>query len=90
MSEAYPTLDMREQLAGIDRAIAEHSRFQAETDKLVAESRKYHAEQDKLAAEAAKLQGDRMLVPWAIVVTAMGAGAALFAAGAGFWKVLGG
>jgi hypothetical protein len=90
MSESYPALDMREQIARIDRALAGHGKFQAETEKLLAESRKFRVEREKRGAAAGKLQRDRMLAPWAIVVTAIGTGAALFAAGAGFWKVLGG
>ena len=69
-------LDLREQLARIDRA-------QEET-------RKFVAEQHKLDAEAMKLQRDRSFLPWTVAATLLGAGAALFAAGAGFIKLIGG
>ena len=41
MSDAsIPTLDIREQIIRIDRAIAETQKFQSESDKLGAEERK--------------------------------------------------
>lgn len=69
-------LDLQEQIARIDRA-------QAET-------RRFAAEQTALSAEADKLRRGRDLAPVQIVLTAMAAGAALFGAGAVFWKVAGG
>jgi hypothetical protein len=71
-----PQLDLREQIARIDRA-------QEET-------RKFVSEQHKLDAEANKLQRDRAFLPWTVAATLLGAGAALFAAGAGFIKLIGG
>lgn len=58
MSATYPdiNLDLREQVARIDRAIAETHKLQAESDK-------FGSEQRKLAAEAAKLHRDRWLAP---------------------------
>jgi hypothetical protein len=76
MAEAAgQSLDFEEQLARIRRAREE--------------SEKFSAEQKKLIAEAGKLDRDRALAPWQIVVTAMAAGAALFGAGAAFVKLLG-
>lgn len=84
MSEAnLETLNLSDVIARIERA-------QAETRKFVAEQNKLNAEQSKLSAEASKLTRDRNLAPLQIVVGAMAAGAALFGAGAEFWKVVGG
>lgn len=75
MSEATHTdLDIREQVERIDR--------------LREEARKFAVEQHKLAAEALKLERDRAIIPWQIMATLLGAGAALFGAGAAFVKVL--
>jgi hypothetical protein len=57
--------------------------------RMLAESDKFVAEQRKLSAEASKMDRERHLAPWQLVVTSMGAGAALFAAGAAFLKLLG-
>lgn len=54
------------------------------------ESDKFIAEQRKLMAEAQKLDRDRAILPWTVAATLLGAGAALFAAGAGFIKLIGG
>jgi hypothetical protein len=54
------------------------------------ESENFSAKQHKLTAEALKLERDRAIIPWQVVATLLGAGAALFAAGAGFVKVIGG
>ncbi|WP_375381362.1 hypothetical protein [uncultured Sphingomonas sp.] len=43
---------------------------------------------DKLMAETGKIRQETRLAPWTIVVTALGAGAALFAAGAAFTKLV--
>ena len=69
-------LDLNEQIARIVRA-------QVETQKFV-------AEQQKLMAEGAKLDPDRKILPVTVAATLLGAGAALFAAGAGFVKLIGG
>jgi hypothetical protein len=63
--------------------VARIKRAQAETDKFVDEGH-------KLRAEAGKLERDRQLLPWQVAVTLLGAGAALFAAGAAFVKLMGG
>lgn len=44
----------------------------------------------KFRAETAKLNRDRTLAPWQVVVTAMGTGGALVAATVALMKVLGG
>lgn len=77
---APESFDLREQLARIDRALAETGKLNEEQAKLRAGSRKYDAEQAKLRAEARKLERDRMLAPWAILAAGMTAGAALVAA----------
>ena len=65
MSATYPTLDLQEQIARIDRN-------QAEIGKLLAEQPKLYAEHRKLVAEADKLRRDRFLAP---VATAAAVGA---------------
>ena len=79
----------------IDRAIAETRKLQQESDKFVAEQRKLQqesdklgAEQRKLAAESRKLSRDTSLAPFTLAVTAAGAGAALFAAGGAFFRLM--
>ena len=72
-----------------DAILARIERDLAEAPKLRAESEKFIAEQRKLIAESQKLDRDRALVPWQLVATLLGAGAALFAAGAGFIKLVG-
>ena len=95
MSGGSDNFDIEEQLARIARAREEALKYTDEQHKLMAEARKFDAEQRKLDseqrkldAEQRKLQRDRDLAPWQIVVTAMGTGAALFAAGAAFLKLL--
>ena len=65
-SEYKDRLDMREQLARIDRA-------QIETQKFAAEAQKFAAEQNKLSAEAANLRVTRFVTPVAAVIAALGA-----------------
>ncbi len=50
------TIDLREQLARIDRALAETHKFQQETNKLQAEGMKLQQEAAKLGFEGIKLQ----------------------------------
>lgn len=71
------------------RSQEETRKFTQEAHKLTAEAMKLQAEELKVRAEDMKLRRDRIMAPWQIVVTAMGAGAALFAAGAAFIKVFG-
>ena len=91
------SLDIREQVARIDRTQAELSRIQGELNKWQIESLKARAETEKVQTEAAKaraetakIERDTRLAPWAIVFTGLGAGAALFAAGAAFTKLISG
>lgn len=71
MSEDHgtmPAFDLREQLARIDRSLAE--------------TRKFVAERDKLIAEAGKLNRDRWLAPLLAIAAVLGGllGAASFVA----------
>ena len=73
------TLDLREQIARIDRAREEAEKFSAEqrklsseATKLQAEVLKFQAEQLKLAAEAAKLERDRKLAPFGLMQAIIG------------------
>ena len=50
-------LDLREQIARIDRAIAQSHKFQEETNKLVQEAHKFGAESAKLARDRARVTG---------------------------------
>ncbi|MBV8092321.1 MAG: hypothetical protein JO110_03625 [Acetobacteraceae bacterium] len=58
-------LNIREQIARIDKTLAE-------SDKLREETRKFAAEQHKLAAEAQKLRLDRWLAPALTFVAVIG------------------
>ena len=71
----------------IDELISRIERQQAETHKFMAEQHKLLAEQSKLQAEDLKLQRDRVFLPWTLVATFLGTGAAIFAAGAAFVKL---
>ncbi|GAB6845050.1 hypothetical protein HNR00_004371 [Methylorubrum rhodinum] len=78
------------------KLFAEQSKFAAEQAKLAAEQNKFTAEQNKLmaeqakfTAEALKLERDRALAPWQIILGCMAAGAAFFGAGAAFIKLIG-
>ncbi len=73
----------------VDAILARIERDLAEAPKLRAETEKFVAEQRKLIAESQKIDRDRAMVPWQVVATLLGAGAALFAAGAGFIKLIG-
>ena len=74
-TSAPASFDIEEQRIRINRSIAE-------TEKFV-------AEQHKLLAEAYKLDRDTQLAPIILTASAMTAGAALFGAGAAFFKVFG-
>lgn len=65
-------LDLKEQLARIDRAIEETHKFSEEARKLGTEQLKLSAEQFKLTEEALKLRRDRGLAPWLAVVAISG------------------
>ena len=45
---------------------------------------------DKLIVESGKVRLETRLAPWAVLFTGLGAGAALFAAGAAFMKLISG
>lgn len=73
----HDSLDLREQIARIDRALVDIDRAQAETRKFVAEqaklvdeAAKLRAEDRKLMAEAGKLNRDRLLAP-ALAITGL-------------------
>lgn len=89
MAEPALNLDLDEQIARIRRHQVESDKLQAESHKLLSEQLKLQAEQLKLSMEAAKLARDRSLAPWQIVLTLLGAGGALFGAGAAFVKLFG-
>jgi hypothetical protein len=75
------SLDLKEQIARIDRGIAE-------TGKLQEETRKFVAEAHKLSAEQTKFQRDRTLSPWLLLAQGLIAGAALLGAGIALAKML--
>jgi hypothetical protein len=68
-------LDIREKLAHIDQMLADHDRIRVDIDRIL-------ADRDRKRQEI-------RFAPWLAVMTGMGAGAALFAAGAAFIKLLG-
>ena len=78
-----PTLDLREQIARIDNLIAQTQKAQADLGRS-------RIDYDKTAWEAFKISKDVKFQPWQIMTAGMTAGAALFAAGAAFIKILGG
>jgi hypothetical protein len=83
-------IEMQDVLARIKRAQAETDTFVEEGRKLRADTERSFDEARKLGAEAGKFERDRQLLPWQVFVTLLGAGAALFAAGAAFVKLIGG
>jgi len=79
MSGIPADLDLREQIARIDRSIAETEKLIAEQRKLSAEERqlsfdavKLAAEQATLYSEAHKLDRDRWLAPTLAIVSVVG------------------
>jgi len=58
-------LDLRAEIARIDRD-------RAESDKLRQESERFIAEQRKLIAEGRTLDRDRWLAPWSLLIALMG------------------
>jgi hypothetical protein len=67
-------LDLREQIARIDQLLADHDRKRQEIHFA-------HADHDRTRQEI-------RLAPWQLALTGMTTGAALFAAGAAFVKLL--
>jgi hypothetical protein len=82
-------LNLAELVARIERQNEETHKFVAEAHKLEAERAKLYAEQGKLDAEQGKYYRETFLAPLALAVTAIGAGAALFAGALAFLKYLG-
>ena len=68
-------LNLREQIARIDRTLDEAAKFRSE--------------RVKLDAEASKLNRDRLLAPLTLAVTSLGAGAAIFAAAQALLRMTG-
>ena len=58
-------LDLRQELARIDRDRAETRKLQEESEKFIAEPR-------KLLAESRKLDRDRWLAPWSLLIALTG------------------
>ena len=77
------SLDIREQIARIDKTQAELSRIQGELNK-------WQLEELKVRAETLKIERDTRLAPWWIILTVLGAASAFFAAGAAFMKLAAG
>lgn len=72
MSQAtadYSSLDIREQIVRIDRAIAETQKFQAGVGRMNVEASKLSAETSKLDAEGRKLGRDVRLFSIVVAVT---------------------
>jgi tetrahydromethanopterin S-methyltransferase subunit D len=69
-----PSLDIREQIARIDKMQAELGKVQVEITKIT--------------VDTDKTRLDVRLAPWTAAFTGLGAGAAVFAAGAAFAKLL--
>jgi hypothetical protein len=60
-----------------------------ELDEQVARIERMQEETRKFATEQRKISAEIQIMPWQFVITAMGTGAAIFAAGAAFLKLLG-
>lgn len=64
-------IDLRAEIARIDRDRAETQKLEVEGRKMEAERRKLEAEQLKLYAEGAKFNRDRWMMPLVAVVPAL-------------------
>ncbi|HYZ42306.1 MAG TPA: hypothetical protein VE687_17045 [Stellaceae bacterium] len=80
-------LNIREKLAHIDQMFADTDRLRAETRNLAALRQ---AEVEQALTDIARGRQAMRLASWQLMATGMTAGAALFAAGAAFIKLLGG
>jgi hypothetical protein len=69
-------LNLREQIARIDN--------------MIDDTNKKRHEQESLHASTQKVKLEYLVLPWQVVATVFGAGAAFFAAGAAFVKLVGG
>ena len=83
-------LNLREQVARIDRALDEAAKFRSERVKLDAEAAKLSGERAKLDAEAAKLTRDRAYLPMQVTIAAMAAGGALVGGTVALMRFFGG
>jgi hypothetical protein len=81
-------LELKQRLLLSDRIHAELQKLLAEAPKLLAEQNKLQAEQSKLMVERLKIERDRSLAPWQVAATMLTAGAALFAAGIAFSRLM--
>jgi hypothetical protein len=90
MSEDRAGLDLRAEIARIDRDRAEARKLDIEARKLdeerrlyidrqLAEMRKFNAEHDKLMAEALKFERERRWFPWLQLLAVVGSSAAIAA-----------
>ena len=77
------SLDIREQIARIDKTQAELSRIQGELNK-------WQLEELKTRAETAKIERDTRLAPWSMLLAVLGAVSGFFAAGITVARYLGG
>ena len=77
------SLDIREQIARIDKTQAELSRIQGELNK-------WQLEELKTRAETAKIERDTLLAPWSMLLAVAGALSGFFAAGIAAAKYLAG
>lgn len=87
MPADLPQIDLREKLARIDEMLAhnEHMRQQMLADQTLNGARL-----GQMLADHDRKRQEIKLAPWQLLATGMGTGAALFAAGAAFFKVLNG
>ena len=67
-------LDIREKLAHIDQMLADHDRTRLQIDMM--------------GLERERREQEMRFAPWALALSGMTAGAALFAAGAAFFKIM--
>ena len=90
MSATSPVseLDLRAQLASIDRSLNESLKLRSETEKLSMEARKLQAEQEKLYAEALKLVRDRALSPITTIFAVAGGLSGLLAGVVTLYRLL--
>jgi hypothetical protein len=70
-------------LADIDHRLAERRRIDVDIDRTLADRRRIDADHDRKRQEI-------RYAPWPAIFTGMGAGAAFFAAGTAFLKLMGG
>jgi hypothetical protein len=96
MSATSPAdFDLKLKMAQIDAALASHDmmRVQSDTlriqqDQLRAHTDALRIQQDQLRADTDRKRQEMRFAPWAIVVSSMGTGAALFAAAFALAKFL--